>query len=236
MKLKDLCADERPREKMLSKGPAALSHAELLAVLLRSGTGEENVLDLARSLLSAAEGRLSVLSSFPLESFCAFKGIGPAKALTLQAALELGKRTLVELSTPEKRAVRDARDVYSLLIPVLSGLDHEECWAVFLNASGYLLGKELLTSGTLDRTMIDSRQVARRALEKRARSVILVHNHPSGNPAPGESDIRQTDIVRHALSTFDILLLDHVIVAEDSYYSFSEEKITSAGKKLSENE
>ena len=236
MKIKDLCADERPREKMVSKGPASLSTAELLAVLLRSGTDRENVLDLSRSLLSAAEGRLSLLSSFSLETFCSFKGIGMAKALTLQAALELGRRTLQELSSPQKRCVADAADIYALMIPRLRGLDHEECWGVFLNASGYLLGKDQLTSGTMDRTVIDPRQVARRALEKKARSVILVHNHPSGNPRPGESDIRQTDIVRRALSTFDILLLDHVIVAADSYYSFSEEKITQAGKKLPEIE
>ncbi len=229
MKLKELSEDERPREKMLAKGASSLSHTELLAVLLRCGTGGENVLDLSRALLASAGGRLSVLSSFPMESLCARKGIGKAKALTLMAALELGRRIFQEYATSGRKTVRDAADVYALMIPQMRGLDHEEAWAVFLNASGYLLGKELLTLGTLDRTLVDPRQITRRALEKKARSVILVHNHPSGDPRPGEQDVRQTEMLRKALATFDILLLDHVIVAEDSYFSFSEQKIASAG-------
>lgn len=223
MKIKELCMDERPREKMLEKGAAALSDAELLAILLRTGTGKKNVVDVARELLRVGDGRLNGVAAMPVEKLCSVDGIGPGKAVTVAAAFELGRRSAAEPFVHDRTPVSSPRTVYRLMLPVLRGLDHEECWALFLNRANYLLGKERMSSGGMESTVIDVKSVLRRAIEKKASGVILVHNHPSGNALPGQADITQTDILRKALRSCDIQLVDHVVVAEDSWYSFADE-------------
>ena len=227
MKLKDLCEDDRPREKLVVKGPSALSNAELLAIMLRTGTGKMNVVDVARELLKSAEGRLNAIAGMSMEKLCSIDGIGPGKAVTIAAAFELGRRSSSEQIIHDRNAVSSPKDVFRMMLPIMRGLDHEECWAVFLNRANYVLGKERMSAGGMDSTVIDTKAVIRRALERKACGVILVHNHPSGSAMPGQADIRQTAVLKKALQACEIQLLDHVVVAEDSWYSFADEQLVS---------
>ena len=227
MRLKDLCLDDRPREKMVEKGSAALSNAELLAIMIRTGTGKMNVVDVARALLAEAEGRLNSIADMSMEKMCSVNGIGPSKAVTIAAAFELGKRCAMELSVPEKVSVSSPKVVFRMMLPLLRGLDHEECWVIFLNRANFVLGKERMSVGGLESTVMDVKAILRRALEKKASGVILVHNHPSGSAMPGQADIKQTGALKKALQTCEIHLIDHVVIAEDSWYSFADERLVS---------
>lgn len=228
MKIKDLCPDERPREKMRLRGAKALSNADLLAILLGSGTGGRSVIDVAQELMVSAGGRLSLLGAMPLEKLVSHKGVGEARAVTIAAALELGRRSFEELVVVDKRSITSPDIVYQLMLPQLKNLDHEECWVLYLNRANFLIGKEMITSGSLESTLIDTGRILRKAIEKQCSYVILVHNHPSGSPRPGQADIHQTDVLRKALAAVGIHLADHVVVAEDSFYSFSEERLGKA--------
>jgi DNA repair protein RadC len=227
MRLKELCLDDRPREKMLEKGPGALSNAELLAIMIRTGTGKMNVVDVARTLLSSAEGRLNAIADMPMERLCSVSGIGRSKSVTIADAFDLGRRCSMELAVPDKVAVSSPKVVFRMMLPFLRGLDHEECWAMFLNRANYVLGKERMSVGGLESTVVDVKAILRRALERKASGVILVHNHPSGSAMPGQADIRQTAVLKKALQTCEIQLVDHVVVAEDSWYSFADERLVT---------
>ncbi len=211
---------------MLSKGPGSLSNSELLAILLRTGTGRMNVIDVAREILKSADGKLNGISSMSIDRLCEIEGIGPTKAVTLAAAFELGRRCSGESIIDSRTAICSAKIVSRLMLPLLRGLDHEECWILYLNRSNYLITKEKISSGGLDSTTLDCRTIARKALEKKATGIILVHNHPSGSALPGQADIQSTRQLDKALRTCEIALLDHVILAESSYYSFSDEALT----------
>jgi DNA repair protein RadC len=224
MKLKELSMDERPREKMLEKGPSSLSNAELLAILLRTGTGAVNVIDLARELLRSGGNKLSGIMSMPTERLCRIKGIGSSKAVTVAAAFELGRRCALEPVMDRKESICNPRRVFEIMSPRLRGTDHEECWGLFLNRANYIICKEQFSSGGMDSTVIDCKTIVRKALEKKATSLIIVHNHPSGNPIPGTNDIRETRNLKKALETCGITLTDHVIIADDSFYSFADEQ------------
>ena len=224
MKIKDLCPDDRPREKMLQSGARTLSNAELLAILIGSGTSDKNATEVAREVLSASDGQLVLLSAMPIERLILQKGIGRAKAITISAALELGRRSFEESARIATTPITSPDLVYQLMLPIMRDLDHEECWVLYLNGKSRLIGKEMITSGSLDHTVIDTRKILRRAIEKQSRHVILVHNHPGSTPQPSQADIRQTDIVRRALAAVEITLTDHVIVANGHFFSFSEEK------------
>ena len=223
MMIRELCEGERPREKMMSLGAFALSSGELLAILLRNGRKGESVVDMAQRLLQSCEGSLSRLFSMSLEDLQAVKGIGPEKACSVKAACELGRRFMMESNGIRKQPVTSARMIYELMLPRLKGLQKEEFWAVFLNASWYYIGSERVTAGSGTSTAFDSRQVMKSALDRGAYAVAVVHNHPSGNPKPSQADILRTEELRRACSTFDLALLDHVIVADDSFYSFHED-------------
>ena len=224
MKIKDLCPDDRPREKMLQSGARTLSNAELLAILIGSGTSDKNATEVAREVLSASDGQLVLLSAMPIERLILQKGIGRAKAITISAALELGRRSFEESARIATTPITSPDLVYQLMLSIMRDLDHEECWVLYLNGKSRLIGKEMITSGSLDHTVIDTRKILRRAIEKQSRHVILVHNHPGSTPQPSQADIRQTDIVRRALAAVEITLTDHVIVANGHFFSFSEEK------------
>ena len=236
MKLKELNSDERPRERMMEKGAASLSNAELVAILLRTGTGRMNVVDVARELLKSAGNKLTAIMTMPQEKMCEIEGIGRSKAVTVAAAFELGRRCAMESAVEHKDSITNPKAVYRIMIPELKSLDHEECWGLFLNRANYIIGREKLSSGGIDSTVIDTKTIARKALEKKATSMILVHNHPSGNPTPGTSDIRETRRLKTALETLGISLTDHVIVSEDSFYSFADEQVTRCGRKSASNE
>ena len=225
MGIKDLRADERPREKMLARGAGSLSDGELLAVLLRSGNRDGSALDLARELLDLADGRLSALFNLPQERMLSLPGIGPGKASSVLAAFELGRRFLQESSSLVKSPVLTARRVYELMIPRLKGLQHEECWVLFLNDHQYLVGKLRVSTGGGNSTTMDVRQIIRAALDKGAGALILVHNHPSGNPTPGQADIRRTEELKKGLSAVGLTLLDHVVIADDCCFSFSDDRM-----------
>lgn len=227
MKLMDLCEDERPREKMLQKGARALANAELLAILLRTGTGTSNVVDVARELIKKADGSLAEVASMPVEKLCEVAGIGPGKAVTVAAAFELGRRLSEESGAGDAMQMDSPKKVFRVMMPLMRGLDHEECWTLFLNRANRLIGKEMMTSGGQDATIIDRRVVVRRALERKACAVILVHNHPSGNALPSIDDIRQTKELGQAMKTCGLQLVDHVIISDMGYYSFSDEQLVS---------
>ena len=225
MKIKDMCPEERPREKMRLRGAKSLSNAELLAILLGSGYGGKNVMEVAQELMVSAGGRLTLLGAMPLERLVSHKGVGEARGIGIAAALELGRRCFEEMSVVDKRSITSPELVYQLMLPSLKGLDHEECWVLYLNRASFLIGKEMITSGSLESTLIDTGRILRKAIEKQCSHIILVHNHPSGSPRPGQADIYQTDILRKALSAIGVSLTDHIVVAEDSFYSFSEERV-----------
>jgi DNA repair protein RadC len=225
MKIKDLFLDERPRERLLENGAGSLSDVELLAVLLRTGNQQQNAMELARSLLESSDGKIEDLGSKSIENLLQLNGIGPAKAATLAACFELGKRSAVRKVDTKHKSITSPANVYRLMAPDMRALDHEECWVLYLNRVNHLICKEMMSSGGMDSTVIDSKAIIRRALEKKASGVILVHNHPSGSPLPGVADIEQTRNLKRALSTCDISLIDHLIVAKGSYYSFADEEV-----------
>ena len=225
MRIKDLCADERPREKMLSKGAGVMSNAELLAILIGSGTRKENVLEVANKLLSSAEGKLSRIASMDSTLVMAMDGIGKGRYASIAAAFELGRRCCLEDPGLEKIPLQDPATVYKMMLPRMKGLDHEEFWVIYLTRAHYMIHKEMISLGGLSATVVDPRLVIRKALDKRASGIIMIHNHPSGNPRPGKEDLEQTASMKKALGTFDLCLLDHIIVCDDRFYSFADDMV-----------
>lgn len=224
MKIKDLCESERPREKMMRFGPASLSDGELIAVLLRSGSRTESALDLSQRLLAMSGGHLTELFNMTPSRMSSIPGIGMVKVASVLAAFELGKRFLSEGTSLQKKPIVTARMVYDLMIPALKGLKHEECWILLLNDCSYLISKVRVTSGGGRSTVIDVRQVVRLALDQSASGIILVHNHPSGNPHPSNADVSQTDSLHKASDACGIDLMDHVVICDDTFFSFSDDR------------
>lgn len=225
MRLKDLCTDEMPREKMLAKGAVALTDTELLAILLRVGRNGMNVIDVARELLMSGDGTLAGIAEMSIEKLCAINGVGPSKAVAIAAAFELGRRASLKAALDSGGTLSSPKKVFEIMQPIIRHLDHEECWVLFLNRANRLISKEMISSGGLDSTIIDNKVIIRKAMEKKASAIILVHNHPSGNALPSRADINQTQMLNKALKTCDLSLLDHVIVTRDSYYSFADEEL-----------
>ena len=228
MKLKELNEEERPRERLASKGAEALSNAELLAILLRTGYGKKNVLEISTELLHKA-GNLTGLSVMSLDSMMEIPGIGKDKSISVSAAFELGRRFASESSPSARTPVTSSRQVYDIMIPTLKGLDHEECWVLYLNRSNFVIFREKLFLGGLTSTTIDTSTIMRKALEKRADGLIMVHNHPSGSPYPSKADLKETEKLKKAADIFGISLLDHVIIADGCFYSFADELVTTIG-------
>jgi DNA repair protein RadC len=228
MKLKEMNKQERPREKMMTRGTNALTDVELLAILLRTGTSSHNVIDVARELLRFADDRLGEVAAMSLDRLRQVEGIGPSKAVAVAAAFELGRRLALEVGMENVPRMDSPAKVYRVMLPLLRDLDHEECWVLFLNKSNGLISKERMTSGGQDFTVMDKRVVVRSTIEKKAASIILVHNHPSGNAMRSVEDINQTRDLGRALSACGLQLLDHVIVAGASYYSFSDEQVVES--------
>jgi DNA repair protein RadC len=222
MRILELCDDERPREKILSKGVGALSNSELIAVLFRTGTAEQNAIELARSLLMNNDGSLLNLASASAKVMMQTKGVGVGKAASLLAAFELGRRFMNE--TPKKKVViRDSKAAFKEMMPVFRGLKHEELWVLYLAKDNSVIGREIVSKGGIDSTTFDSRIVVRKALENGATALIIFHNHPSGTPYPSANDMKATHQLKKALGLVDISLLDHIVVSDRSYYSFDDE-------------
>jgi DNA repair protein RadC len=214
--------EERPREKLMLQGAAALSDTELLAILLGSGTQKQTAVDLARNLLAAGEGRLDALARKSARQLTDTPGIGLAKATSILATFELARRLAAELPEDEL-TIRTSETVARMMAPHLRDLPHEECWVLYLNRGRKLIGKEKVSVGGMGSTIMDIKIIVKKAVDRLASGIILVHNHPSGNPQPGEQDRRQTEAIRQAAAVFDIDVVDHVIIGKKKYFSFSDE-------------
>ena len=223
MKIMDMFRDERPREKMKERGLGSLTDVELLAVLLHTGSGEMNVIELARDVYASHSGNLCKLSSASLDKLCEVKGIGFGKASTICAAFELGRRCASQKAFRSNSSIINSDMACALMSPSMRVLDHEECRVLFLNRKNRVVDSLVVSSGGRASTTLDCRVIARLALEKKATSVILFHNHPSGCPLPGQADLNATETIRQALMAIDVQLLDHIIIAGDSWFSFADE-------------
>lgn len=215
-------AEDRPREKMMQKGAEALSDAELLAILIGSGNTEESAVTLMQRVLSDCGNDLNRLGKWEVHDFSRFKGLGPAKSVSIMAALELGKRRKLQ-ERPERATIRSSADIYELFHPLLCDLSIEEFWILLMNQASKLIDKVRISRGGIDQTTADVRTILREALLQRATQIALIHNHPSGNPRPSTDDRRLTELVQKAAHTMNIRLTDHVIITDGSYYSFCDE-------------
>lgn len=222
LNIKDLSADDRPREKLLAKGSEALSKAELLAILIGSGSPTKNAVELMVEVLRDCDDRLILLNRLSVEELMKYNGIGQAKAITLKAAMELGRRRAQEEALTDLKVISTAQQVYDYMHPDVRELTHEESWAFLLNNSSRLIKRVRLSQGGRTETSVDVRILLRHALLAEATSVILVHNHPSGACRPSQEDNRLTERVAQACRAVNLRLIDHVIVTDGDYYSFSE--------------
>ena len=216
--------DDQPREKLKEKGSEALSVAELLAIVIGSGSPGESAVDLMKRVLHHQKNGLMDLQSISLQSLMQFKGLGSAKAIKIKAVLELSSR-LQHLPFAEKKRFTTSSLVFQYLSPFLSPLRHKEFWIFYLNQSNRLLEKKCLSKGGINQTVVDIRLALKTAIELGATAMILAHNHPSGNLTPSPQDKEITKKLIRAASTFDILILDHLIVSEKRYFSFKDENL-----------
>ena len=216
--------DDRPREKLLLKGNAALSDAELIAILIGSGSREESAVGLAKRILQHNENNLNQLARLSINELKNFKGIGEAKAVSIVASLELGRRRRLETAL-EIPKISTSSDAFELVQPIIGDLNHEEFWVIYLNNANKVLGKKQLGKGGFTGTVVDIRVLYKNALEISATSIILSHNHPSGKLKPSQSDLDLTLKIKEAGRVLDIQVLDHLIVAGNLYLSFADEEI-----------
>jgi DNA repair protein RadC len=223
-KIKSWAEDDRPREKLLSKSPEALSNVELLAILLGTGTRALSAVDLARELFSSANHNLSELSRLSIKDMIKCKGIGEAKAITIIAALELGRRRRIK-EVLDKKKIVSSHDAFEVFHPLLSDNTYEEFWIVTLNQSNIIRHTYKVSEGSLAGTVADPKKIFKLALDDHASSVILCHNHPSGNVTPSKKDHEITQKCKSAGQFLDLPVLDHIIVARDNYYSFADEGV-----------
>lgn len=214
--------EDRPREKMMLHGPEALSNAELLAILIGSGNTEDSAVELMRKVLDDCRNSLSELGKRSVDDLCAYKGIGPAKAITILAASELGKRRKDE-GPSERLRVRCSQDIFLYFHPLMCDLPVEECWVMLLNQASRLIDALRISQGGLASTQVDVRCILREALLKRATALVLCHNHPSGNTRPSADDDRLTQALSQAAKVMNIRMLDHLIVSDGGYYSYADE-------------
>jgi|TARA_B110000261_G_scaffold155607_1_gene188542 DNA repair protein RadC len=222
--IKQWCEDDRPREKLLIKGKNALSHAELIAILINSGNREESAVALSKRILASVAINLNELSKLSVKDLMKFKGIGEAKATTILAALELGRRHRGEEAL-EKKKITSSSSVFELMQPIIGELPHEEFWIVYLNNSNKVLQKIQLSKGGITGTLVDVRLVLKTALQIGAIGLILTHNHPSGTLVPSQADKNITQKLKIASESIDIKVLDHLIITEKAYFSFADENL-----------
>ncbi|MBN1596791.1 MAG: DNA repair protein RadC [Bacteroidales bacterium] len=222
LSIKEWASDDRPREKLLNKGVNSLSDAELLAILIRSGTKEISAVELSRTILTKCGNKLSELSRQSVAQLKRIKGIGEAKAISIVAAIELGRRRNASEVT-EKQQLTSSKDAYKYFHSLMSDLSHEEFWILFLNRSNKIIESYKLSQGGISGTVIDNRLILKKAIDVLASALVIGHNHPSGNLQPSENDNQITDKLKTALSHLDIKLLDHIIIGDNSYFSYSDE-------------
>ncbi|HSZ25726.1 MAG TPA: DNA repair protein RadC [Cytophagaceae bacterium] len=222
LSIKRWAEEDRPREKLILKGKAVLSEAELIAILIGSGNMEMSAVELSRMLLKEVNNDLSELAKLSVQELKKFKGIGEAKAVSIISALELGKRRRM-LDLPKKEMIASSKDIYDMMKPFLLDLMHEEFWVILLNRANGVIKKSSISIGGVSGTIADPKLVFKAALENLASAVILVHNHPSGNTNPSEADVKLTKKMVEAGKLLDIAVLDHLIFTDSSYFSFADE-------------
>ncbi len=220
--IKNWVEDERPREKMLQKGASALTDAELLAILISSGTPKRSALDLARDVLGLANNQLRDIGRLSVTELQKVKGIGVARAITISAALELGRRRQLS-ENPDRQSVSNTAVAARMVMPHLQDLSHEVFYVLYLNHNNKLLKEEKISSGGYTQTTVDVRMILKSCLLHNASRMIIAHNHPSGSKKPSESDLRLTGQIREAARLMDIQLVDHIIVAGSEYLSMADE-------------
>jgi len=221
--IRDWAEDDRPREKMLRKGCQSLSDAELLAILIGSGNREESAVELSRRIMHECQDNLNELSQLTISDLCKrFKGIGEAKAITIMAALELGKRRRTN-DILERKKITSSKDLFDLFESQLIDLPHEEFWLGLLNGANKEIGTKRLTQGGSKQTVVDIPMLLKTALEKSAQAIVVAHNHPSGQNRPSHEDELITRKIKTGCEAIGITLLDHIIIARGEYYSFSDE-------------
>jgi len=216
--------EDRPREKLLTKGKAALNDAELIAILIGSGSRNETAVDLGKRMLLRVNDNLNALGKLSIAQLTTFKGIGQAKAVTIVAAMELGRRRR-ESAAVELTKISSSETVFELMQPVIGELAHEEFWIIYLNNANKIIAKSQLSKGGITGTLVDVRLVLRTAIENGAVGLILVHNHQSGTLTPSDADKQITKKLKLAAESLDIKILDHVIVTETQYFSFADDGI-----------
>jgi DNA repair protein RadC len=224
LSIKNWAEDDKPREKLMLKGKTALSDAELVAILIGSGSQNESAVSLSKRILSSVDNNLNALGKLSFKQLMEFKGIGEAKAISITAALELGRRRRAE-ETIELQKVTSSKAVFEIMQPIIGELPHEEFWVLYLNNSNKVIYKSQLSKGGITGTVVDVRLIFKTALEHNATSVILSHNHPSGKLLASDADKEITKKLKLAGEQLDIKVLDHVIITERGYFSFQDEGI-----------
>lgn len=222
LSIKQWAIEDRPREKMMQKGISSLSDAELMAILIGSGNRKESAVELSRRILQSADNNLHQLGKYSMNHLTKFEGIGEAKAITILAALELGRRRK-ESDLLKRDLVDSSRSVFEIFHPALADIPHEEFWVLLLNQSNKVINKVKISQGGVAATVVDTKLILNAAISALAPNIILCHNHPSGNRLPSTQDDQLTEKIKKAALTMDIRVLDHVIVCDDSYYSYADE-------------
>ncbi len=224
LSIKDWALEDRPREKLLHNGVKSLSSAELLAIIIGSGNRHQSAVDLAKTILASCDNDLNQLAKKTVRELTLLKGIGEAKAVSIVAALELGRRQKA-FNSKQKSKITCSRDAFEYLLPFVEALGHEEFWVVFMNRANKILEVKNVSSGGITGTVFDIRLVLKQALQVEAIGLILCHNHPSGNLEPSKSDKDLTAKAKKAAQLMNINILDHLIIADGNYFSFADEGI-----------
>lgn len=222
--IKNWAEDDKPREKLMLKGKQALSDAELIAILIGSGSRSESAVELSKRILSSVDNNLNALGKLSLKQLMEFKGIGEAKGISIVAALELGRRRRAE-EMVELKKITSSKAVFEIMQPVIGELPHEEFWVLYLNNSNKVLYKAQLSKGGITGTVVDIRLIFKTAFEQNATSIILTHNHPSGKLQASDADLEITKKLKLAGNQLDVKVLDHIIITENGYLSFQDEGI-----------
>ena len=220
--IKAWAEEDRPREKLLLKGKHSLTDAELVAILIGTGNSGETAVDLARKILSGNSNDLSFLGKMNVQELQKYKGIGQAKAVTIVAAMELGRRRK-ESKEVKREKLTNSVEAVNLMQPLLGDLMHEEFWIIFLNRANGIIGKKQISVGGMSGTVADPRMIFKAALDQKAVSIILCHNHPSGNNQPSAADVQLTKNISEGGKVLEITVLDHIIVTQHGFYSFADE-------------
>lgn len=222
--IKNWSQDDQPREKLLYKGKSILSDSELVAILIGSGNREESAVALCKRILSSVDNNLNELGKLSIKQLMEFKGIGEAKAITIVAALELGRRRRTEEAL-EKKKISSSVSVFELMQPIIGELPHEEFWIIYVNNSNKVIQKNQLSKGGITGTLVDVRLALKNAIEVGATGIILAHNHPSGTLKPSEADKQLTQKLKTGGESLDIKVLDHLIITENAYFSFADQNL-----------